>query len=140
MEEKSIHNKYVEKIKVIGDSMGFDTTDYKTPLGTLDCVWRTKSSHERVNGLPVVAFEVICSENQKKLKGSMMNLMAARPALAVFVFIKSYIRTVREGDEWLNRLLTFQGKMEKQLSGIIKAEVWDEAIVDEMWEKLRKRS
>ena len=35
--------------------------------------------------LPVVAFEVICSEGQKELKGNISTLTSAKPSLAVFV-------------------------------------------------------
>lgn len=107
---EEIHNLYVQKLRRIGEALGFKTTGKITfaserILGVLDCVWRLEKSREFVKsseyyistyGLPIVAFEVIHSESTKLIRGSFLNMAYAKPALAVFVFLKRALEKSRQ--------------------------------------------
>ncbi len=140
---QELHNSYVKKLTEIGDKLGFDTTSRKTPLGLLDCIWRIKNQAvpKFDENLPIVAFEVVCSEKQKSLKGSMCNLIVAKPSLAVFCLISEGIKkSVKDEDhhKWLERVKKFVEKMRKEFGGIIRIIVWNEKDIDMLYNQTMK--
>lgn len=140
---QELHNSYVKKLTEIGDKLGFATTPRKTSLGYLDCVWRIRNQKlPKVNeNLPMVAFEVVCSEKQKSLKGSMSNLIVAKPSLAIFCLIHEGIKkSVKEGnpDDWLNGVEKYVEKMQQEFGGIIRIAVWNETEIDNLYDRTMK--
>jgi len=137
-----IHEQYVEKLKEIGEKLGFDTQGVSTNLGRLDCIWRLKDielPHVKEN-IPVVAFEVICSEGQKELKGSVSTLISAKPSLAVFVLIRDEIKKHPRGNtspaEWLKRIENFVKKLEEDYAGILRIVDRHEDDVDKLYSRI----
>lgn len=136
---KTLHGEYVRKLREIGEKLGFDTADRKTLLGVLDCVWRLKGNirlPQIEDNLPIVAFEVICSEEQKAIRGSTLNLIAAKPSLAVFVLVKEGIlqkRTDTTPEQWLRRIETYVDKIKQSFSGILRIAIWNEEDVDKLY-------
>lgn len=134
-----MHNNYIKKLKEIGEKLGFSTENIKTPLGVLDCIWRIKNlSLPNINeDLPLVAFEVICSENQKDIKGDLTNLVASKPSLAIFVLIRNEIKKHPRGgstsEQWLKRIEKFVEKIREGCKGILRTEVWYEDDVDKLY-------
>lgn len=116
MEKKMNHPECIQVLKKIGTDCGFHSDD-GTKLGKIyhlgnpDCVWyydckgkeplmkitrgdlckekkcKYKNRHERGRYLPVVAFEVCNSENEKALRGSLMTLQLANASASVIVLI-----------------------------------------------------
>lgn len=137
-----LHEEYVQKLRDIGKTLRFDTRGLKTNLGILDCVWRLKDTRlQRLMHMPLVAFEVICSENQKAIRGSFANMLAAKPALAVFVLVRDGIvqsTKTKQPEKWFNRIQGFVEKLRIDFSGILRMDVWNEDDVDEMYSKIVK--
>ena len=136
---ETLHGECVRKLREIGEKLGFDTAGVKTHLGVLDCVWRLKEDAHLPKvekNLPIVAFEVICSEEQKAIRGSTLNMIAAKPSLAVFVLVKKGILQKRFPDttpeQWLKRVENFVEKIRPSFSGILRTAIWNEKDVDEL--------
>lgn len=140
--EMTLHGEYVQKLKEIGEKLGFATGGLKTGLGTLDCIWRLKDTRLlRLKFIPLVTFEVICSENQKAIRGSFLNMLAMKPALAVFVLVKKGIKqhSRKEPEKWLKRIQTFVKKLERDFFGILRIAIWEEDDVDKMYLEIVKK-
>ena len=136
----SIHDKYARKIIEIGDRLGYDSKGVKTKLGRLDARWcetRLTPYLEKKRKIPIVAFEVICSEGQKELRGSLLNMLAAKPALAVFVLIREEIKKHSRGEsppaKWLQRIERYVEKLREEFQGVVRIEKWYEDKIDEMY-------
>jgi hypothetical protein len=134
-----IHDEYVRKLEEIGKKLHFNISK-RTPLGIADCIWELQVPH--VGNLPIVAFEVVCSEEQKLLKGSLTNLLSIRPSLAVFVLVREEIKKHpinknTEPEEWLRRIENFIDKLKKSFEGILRIEKWYEEKVDEIYSQIK---
>jgi len=139
---ETLHGEYVRKLREIGERLGFYTAGVKTRLGVLDCVWRLKGNirlPQVEDNLPIAAFEVICSEEQKAIRGSTLNMIAAKPSLAVFVLVKEGILQKRFRDttpeQWLRRIETFVDKIKQSFSGILRIAIWNEEDVDKLYSR-----
>ena len=137
----SIHDKYARKVIEVGRGLGYDSRGFKTTLGRLDARWcETKliPHLERKEKIPIVAFEVVCSEGQKELRGSLLNMLAAKPALGVFVLIREEIKKHPRGrtepDKWLERVERYIDKLRTEFRGVLRIERWYENKIDEMYE------
>jgi len=109
-------------------------------VGWLDCVWRLKETRKFVKskedyittyGLPIVAFEVIYSEKAKQLRGILVNMISAKPSLAVFLFLK---RT-RQQDyphEDVERTERYVKNLCQEFAGLIRTEIWYEEDVNKL--------
>ena len=139
--EQDPHKLYEQKLTEIGKGLGFETTGKDTSVGWLDCVWRLKNTSKfakseddyiRTYGLPIVAFEVIYSEKAKQLRGSLFNMISAKPSLAVFVFLK---RTRRQDypREDVERTDRYVKNLCQEVAGLIRTEVWYEEDVDKLY-------
>lgn len=116
VQKQSVYEEYVKKLNEISSYFGFGTERMKTSIGQLDVKWRDNrfdSVLEKGENLPVVVFEGVCSEDHKDLRGSLLNIMSAKPLVGVFVLARSEIhkagkssshRTGKpEGKKWLKR-------------------------------------
>lgn len=132
------HEDYVKKLEEIGKSLGF-TIARKTEIGIADCIWMKEFPY--IGKLPIVAFEVICSEGQKELKGSLSNLLVIKPSLAVFVLIREEIKKHPRGntspEKWLKRIENFVDKLKNSFDGVLRIEKWYEEKVDEIYSELK---
>ena len=142
--QEKVHEEYARKLREIGENLGFSVQGLKTPLGLLDCVWRLNVPIPKISReLPVVAFEVVCSEDQKALKGSMLNLLASSPSLAIFVLvreeIKKHPRAHTEPDKWLKRIERFVNKLRNSYSGALRTVIWNENDVDDLYDQVKKK-
>lgn len=136
----------MEKLKKIGTALGFDTDStgsLKTSIGNLDCAWRMKNLElPNINGpITFAAFEVICSENRKQLRGSMLNLMSSKPSIAVFCLIRGEIKKKWKGckdgeqDKWLITIENFVETLQKEFGGIIRILIWNEENIDDLYRR-----
>ena len=138
------HQKYVERLLRIGESLGYVTATrfLKDPQG--DAIWYVETSrhvHSR-RRLPIVAFEVLCSETPKLIKGSIATLQHISASLGVLVIVneeyakksqhyKSYDE--RTYPEYIKRKCREYARQSKLTSRI---EVWDQNKVDSLFEKI----
>ena len=143
---ESIHNQNMEKLKKIGTALGFDTDSHgslKTPIGNLDCAWRIKNLKlPNINGpIPFAAFEVICSEDRKQLKGSVLNLISSKSSLAVLCLIRKEIKKPWDGckdkepEKWLITIENLVEKLQKEFSGITRILIWNEEDIDDLYRR-----
>jgi len=134
------HEEYVKKLEEIGKSLGFEISK-KTAIGVADCIWVKEFPY--VGKLPIVAFEVVCSEGQKELKGSLANLLSIRPSLAIFVLVREEIKKHPRGntspEKWLKRIENFVEKLKSSFNGILRIEKWYESMVDKIYLEVTKR-
>lgn len=140
--ETTLHDKYVRKINEIGKELGFETGGLRTDLGILDCIWRLNDTRLlKLKFMPLVTFEVICSENQKALRGSFLNMLAMKPALAVFVLVEEGIRQSdkQNPEKWLKRVRKFVEKLKGTFSGILRIDIWFEKDIEEIYSKIVKQ-
>ena len=142
--EQDPHKLYEQKLTEIGKRLGFETKGMETPVGWLDCVWRLRESRKFVKseehyvstyGLPIVAFEVIYSEKAKQLRGSLFNMISAKPSLAVFVFLK---RTRQQDypNEDVDRTERYVQTLCQEVAGLIRTEIWYEEDVDKLYDEI----
>ena len=132
-----VHEEYVKKLEEIGRELGFEIRK-TTPIGQADCIWIKKIPY--LGEIPIVAFEVICSEAQKELKGSFANMLAIRPSLAVFVTVKGEIMKHPRGntspEKWFDRIDRFIDKLTIMFSGILRIKKLSEREVEEIYRKI----
>lgn len=138
------HDLYEQKLTEIGKALGFRTKGKETSVGWLDCVWRLEGSNRFVKseehyvsryGLPIVAFEVVYSEKDKRLRGSLLNMIFAKPSLAVFVFLK---RTRQQDypSEDVDRTVRYVENLCQEVAGLIRTEIWYEEDVDKLYSEV----
>ncbi|MBW2975081.1 hypothetical protein KY366_05160 [Candidatus Woesearchaeota archaeon] len=137
------HERYCSALSAIGQELGFSVSGLKTDLGNLDCIWRVKGKQlpKNAQNLPLVVFEVICSERQKAMRGSISNMLVAKPALAVFVLVEKEIKRQKVGtspEKWLNRIRNYVEKLESNYKGILRIDVWTDKDVDKLFYELFK--
>lgn len=135
------HERECVALESIGRKLGFDVGGYKTDLGTLDCVWRVKYKELPLlaQNLPLIVFEVICSENQKAMRGSISNMLVAKPSLAVFVLVEKEIKKQRgttSPDMWLKRIHNYAKKIKESYKGIMRIDIWTDKDVDRLFRKI----
>jgi hypothetical protein len=151
--DRDPHKLYVARLKYIGRCLGFETRGLQTDIGTLDCVWRYKESTKFLRskkpddveidyfmyGLPMVAFEVIFSERIKMLRGSILNMISAKPSLAIFVFLRR-AREKEYPDEDVDLTERNIEKLCQEFAGFLRTRIWHEEDVDELYDKLVKEA
>ena len=143
-----MYERHCAALSLIGRELGFDVGGYKTELGTLDCVWRVKRVKYKdlpllAQNLPLIVFEVICSEDQKGMRGSISNMLVAKPSLAVFVLVEKEIRKQRGAtspDMWLKRIQNYAKKIKESYKGIMRIDIWTDEDVDRLFRKICKKS
>lgn len=142
--EQDPHKLYEQKLMELGKRLGFETKGLETKVGWLDCVWRLKRASKFVRseehyvsryGLPIVAFEVIYSEKAKQLRGSLFNMISAKPSLAVFVFLKR-TRQRDYPDEDVDRTEKYVKTLCQEVAGLIRTEIWYEQDVDKLYNEI----
>lgn len=152
MDNVNLHQEYVQKIKRIGEALGF-TMEVPRTLGIPDCAWSWQNQHlPRIgklpkigNYIPFAVFEVICSEQQKALRGSFTTMLSAKPSLAVFVLIEKGIRKHAEGfkntspRQWLKRIKQFISKIQVNFGGNLRIVVWNDRDVNKLYSSLCKK-
>jgi hypothetical protein len=139
-----LHHDYVKKLERIGEELGFNTNGVGTELGNLDCIWRLKGIQlPRIEeDLPIVAFEVICSEEQKALRGSFTTMLNAKPSVGIFVLIRDGVRRHGEGMrnttalQWLSRIEKFIDKIKDNFKGSLKVIKWYEKDIDNLYKRV----
>jgi len=135
-----VHEEYVKKLEKIGKKLGFKIKK-RTPIGQADCIWVMEVKEiPNLGEIPIAAFEVICSEGQKELKGSFANMLAIRPSLAIFVIIRKEVMKHPRGntppEKWLNRIDKFIDKLNKAFSGILRIKKWYDEDVEMIYRSL----
>lgn len=136
-----MYERQCTALSLIGRKLEFDVAGYKTDLGNLDCVWRLnyKDLPPLAQNLPLIVFEVICSENQKDMRGSISNMLVAKPFLAVFVLVEKEIRKQRgttPPDMWLKRIQNYAKKIKESYKGIMRIDIWTDKDVDRLLLKI----
>lgn len=144
MNESDPHKVYQQKLREIGTKLGYETKGLDTPVkGWLDSVWRLKETckftksddYVRTYGLPIVAFEVIYSEKAKLLRGSLFNMISAKPSLGVFVFLKK-ARQQKYPNEDVYGTEEYIKNLCRKFEGLIRTEIWYQDDVDKLYEEV----
>jgi hypothetical protein len=95
------HAECVAKLRAVGKELGFHATHRSHGkmyhMGNPDCVWYYKgrgakeltkiAKGDRYKYLPLVAFEVAYSEQEKQLRGSLVTLQLTNAAASVIVLL-----------------------------------------------------
>lgn len=139
---KKVHAQYVEKLIKIGINLGFDAKGKVEgkmyELANPDCIWYYKGKPEaekvlkkiargdRAEHIPVVAFEVAYSEEEKEFRGSMMSLQLTNAAASVIVLLGKSAEPRLESK--LNKLF---GRY-----SYTRFRIWTKKDVDELYNKI----
>jgi hypothetical protein len=140
------HAKYQRELKEIGQRLGYDSDGQETPLGNVDAKWSETrlSSYLKREKIPIVVFEVVCSEGQKDLRGSLLNMLSAKPALAVLVLIREEIKKHPRGEteptKWFERIDRYVDRLISEFHGILRLEKWYEDKVDSLYQTYCRNS
>jgi len=135
---EKVHAYYCRKLAELGKALGYDTDIPRGSLFHLACpdsVWYvdTKIGFRKV---PIVAFEVLCSESEKAIRGSLSSLMLYGSPRSVLVLVtREYRRRMKSNtiEEWrafITRLIGAFG-----LKG--RVFLWDEATIDDLLDKCK---
>lgn len=138
----SKHKEYVDKLLKLGKKLGYDVKPSysKDPQG--DAVWFQKVNDKiHTKGLlPVVAFEVLCSETPKSIKGSIATLQHISPALGVLAIIDSeYAKKAKHYPSYTE--VTYPEYIKKKakeyaegVSLTSRIEIWDQKKIDKLYD------
>ena len=133
MASNNKHEEYVDKILKIGKALGYQTSRRfsKDPQG--DAIWFAEiNKGVYSNGkLPIVAFEVLCSETPKLIKGSIATLQHISSSLGVLVIIdEEYARNSKNyGYDEITYPEYIKRKSKQYSMGVkltSRIEVWDQ--------------
>jgi len=136
-----VHAYYCRRLVDLGRSLGYDTKIPRTGLFHLACpdsVWYV-NTRVGLRKIPVIAFEVLASESEKAIRGSLTSLMLYGSPRGVLVLLtKMYERrmrskTVKEWKEYIRSLITALGLKGRVL-------LWDEAKVDRLVRQFAKQN
>jgi|GEM_PF-1138521 len=154
---KKDHSECVGNLKKIGKYFGFKVADgiklgKMYHLGNPDCVWyldckgkeplmkitrgdickkkscKQKNKHEKGRYLPIVAFEVPNSENEKSLRGSLMTLQLTNASASVIVLIG---KSLEEYSPFANELI---GRFSS-----IRIRIWSKKYVESLCKQIVKK-
>ena len=147
--EKKKHSIYIKKLKAIGSALDFKTNPRKAPndyyrneyhLANPDCVWyievNRKLKEENIfpdDAVPVVVFEVLYSESEKMMRGSVLSLLFRNPFRGILVLLRhdnEPHQRYEERKDYLNRILS-----KTKRDNIV---IWDEEYVDGLHKRLVK--
>jgi len=135
MEERSerVHTEYCRKLVELGKILGYDTEIPRTGLYHLaypDAAWYVdpKLGFDKV---PLIVFEVLSSELEKGIRGSISSLLLYNSPIGILVMITErykYLKRSKTVEEW-----------KKYITDLIKALglerrifLWEETRVDQL--------
>ena len=141
------HSIYINRLKAIGKTLGFNTKPRKAVneyyrnqyhLANPDCIWYMdvdrKLREEGIfpdDAVPVIVFEVLYSESEKAMRGSLLSLPFRNPFRGILVLL----RKDGESDQhYEDRKKYLDGLLSKTKYDNI--DVWVESHVDELFERL----
>lgn len=144
---KSPHFLYCDKLKDIGEKLGFKTSWKDTKekelyhLANPDCIWYQEMP-ERLRGIdgipdkiPLVVFEVLYSEGEKGMRGSLGSFVIRGGHLGIFVILKPS----NESDEKYNGRIKYINNLIGKL-GSEHFRLWEANIVDKLADELGIKS
>jgi len=134
---RDYHNEYCSKLKELGDLLGHDTKIPKTGLYHLaypDAAWYVdaKVVPEKV---PLVVFEVLCSESEKAIRGSVSSILLYGSPIGILVLVTEMYKHFRNKD--LEGWKKYVTELVKTLGLERRIFLWDETKVDHFLEKVR---
>jgi len=134
------HKEYIQKLMQIGNKLGYITSPRfsKDPQG--DVIWFSIVNEKVYSGkkLPIIAFEVLCSETPKSIKGSIATLQHISPSLGILVVIdEEYAKKAKyyKGYDFLHYIKRKCREYTKGVKLTSRIEVWDQKKVDKLFEK-----
>lgn len=131
-----IHNDYCRKIRELGDILGYDTKIPRSELyhsANPDAVWyvKTKIGFPKV---PLIVFEVLNSEHEKMIRGSIGTLLLYGSTIGILVMITEGYRNMkhksRTAEENVEHFKTYIKKLIKDLGLKRHIYLWTESDVD----------
>lgn len=137
------HIETKNNLLAIGKELGF-YFDEGAGLGKMchmakpDCVWYYKGKAEKelykvakgdkCRHIPVVAFEVADSEQEKQLRGSLMSLQLANASVGIIVLVNKSSKQLEKRKRYLKKLMGRYSYM--------RARIWTKEYVDNLYKKL----
>ena len=91
MGKSKIHEDYCRKLKELGDLLGYDTDIPRSGLYHLanpDAVWYIDTKIEGFHKIPLMVFEVLYSEGEKAIRGSVSSVLIYGSPIGVLVMIR----------------------------------------------------
>jgi len=134
------HKEYIQKLMQIGKKLGYIASPRfsKDPQG--DVIWYSVVNKKVYSDrkFPIIAFEVLCSETPKLIKGSIATLQHISPSLGVLVIIdEEYAKKSKyyQGYDFLQYIKRKCREYTKGIKLTSRIEVWDQKKVDNLFEK-----
>ena len=100
MGKSRIHEEYCRKLKRLGDVLGFNTDIPRSGLYHLanpDAVWYVDTKIEGFNKIPLIVFEVLYSEGEKAIRGSVSSMLIYGSPLGFLIMIQEGYKHRRKG-------------------------------------------
>jgi len=142
---ENIHAEYCRRLRKLGDILGYDTRMSKTGLYHLanpDAIWYvdTKIGSDQIPGkVPLVVFEVLSSENEKMIRGSISSLGLYGSPIGILVMITEKYRTLKKGktsEDWAD----YVTNLIKALGLERRIFLWYETDVDSLLKRAEAKS
>jgi hypothetical protein len=135
-----IHDEYCRKIKESGDILEYDTEIPRSELYHLaypDAAWyvNTKIGFGKV---PLIVFEVLYSEREKAIRGSISSLLLYGSPIGILVMITEGYRNIRKSktaEENVKYFKTYVRNLIKALGLKKRIYIWDESNIDSLLNK-----
>lgn len=141
-EELKTHDRYSRLLNKIGDALGYDTKiprDERYHLANPDSVWFVDPKILGLSKVPVVAFEVVYSEREKAIRGSIKSFEITGSPIGVLVLVKEGFEKMRRKNQTPEQSVARFKDYAKRLieaQGLKRYYVWDESDVDRLAQKL----
>jgi len=145
-EEIKTHNRYCRLLRRIGSALGYKTEirhDRRYHLANPDCVWFVsldpRIGLEEVDNVPLVTFEVLYTEREKAIRGSLKSFEIYDSPIGILVLIREGLEKLRKKNETPEQTVRRFKDYAKRLidaQGLKRYYVWDETDVDRLAKKL----
>jgi hypothetical protein len=138
-DDKTLHSEYCEKLRKIGEKLDYETTWKNSSekelyhLANPDCIWyqntpeKLKSIKDMPEKIPLIVFEVLYSEKEKNMRGSLASFLLRDAYRGVFVILKPE----RESEKKSEKRIMYLKKIISKLSSN-RFIIWEASDVDNL--------
>lgn len=143
MSEDKLHPLYCHKLKKIGEKLGYEIRWKNAEenklyhLANPDCIWyqevseKLKGQEGIIDMIPLFVFEVLYSEKEKNMRGSLASFLIRGAYLGVFVVLKPEDQSV---EEYGDRIKYIRDMIDNL--GFGRFAVWEADVVDSLEKNL----
>jgi len=145
-EEIKTHDRYCRLLRRIGNALGYKTEirqDRRYHLANPDCVWFVSLDPRiglaEADNVPLITFEVLYTEREKAIRGSLKSLEIYDSPIGILVLIREGLEKMRKNNETSEQTVRRFKDYAKRLidaQGLKRYYLWDETNVDRLAKKL----